>query len=158
MVICNAEARHIPGMIRLLRQVGSIHAQGRPDLFREGAQKYKEAQLEAILADPNSPIFIAEEAGRVLGYCFCQKNIVAGNACVNGRRELYIDDLCVDEACRGKHVGQALYRHTQSWAKAQGFAYITLHVWSFNESAEKFYRSLGMENRYICMEQKLEEQ
>ena len=59
MVIIPAEKRHIPGMIRLLRQVGAIHAQGRPDLFQKGAQKYNEAQLEALLADPNSPIFIA---------------------------------------------------------------------------------------------------
>ena len=157
MHICPAEKRHIPGMIALLKQVGQVHAEGRPDLFRQGAQKYNESQLEAILADENRPIFIAEEEGRVLGYCFCRFDEVEENACVNGRRELYIDDLCVEETCRGKHIGQTLYRHIQPWANQQGFDYITLHVWCFNESAEKFYRSLGMKNRYICMEQKLEE-
>ena len=101
MIIVPAKENHIPGMIRLLRQVGAIHAEGRPDLFRSGAQKYNEAQLRAILQDNNSPIFIAEEDGQVLGYCFCQYQTVAENACVNGRRELYIDDLCVDETARG---------------------------------------------------------
>lgn len=157
MHICPAQTPHIPGMIRLLQQVGQVHAEGRPDLFRQGAQKYNESQLEAILADENRPIFIAEEEGRALGYCFCRFDEVEENACVNGRRELYIDDLCVEETCRGKHIGQAIYRHIQHWARQQGFHYITLHVWSFNENAEKFYRSLGMESRYICMEQKLEE-
>lgn len=157
MVICIAEKRHIPGMICLLRQVGQLHAEGRPDLFCTGAQKYNEEALEAMLADPNRPIFIAEEEGRVLGYVFCQCETVEGNGCLCGRRELYIDDLCVDEGCRGQHIGQRLYRHAESWAKAQGFQYITLHVWGFNESAERFYRNLGMENRYICMEQKLED-
>ena len=156
MVICNAEKRHIPGMIRLLRQVGAIHAQGRPDLFCQGAQKYNEAQLETLLADPSRPIFIAEE-DEVLGYCFCQRQTIEENACVKGRKELYIDDLCVDATARGRHVGTALYGHVQDWAKAEGFAYITLHVWSFNENAEKFYRAMGMENRYICMEQTLED-
>ena len=157
MVICQAENRHIPGMIRLLQQVGAIHAQGRPDLFRDGAQKYNEEELNSLLADPNRPIFIAEEEGRVLGYCFCRLDTIQGNACLGARKELYIDDLCVDETCRGRHIGQSLYQHTTTWAKARGFDYITLHVWSFNEGSEKFYRSLGMENRYICMEQKLED-
>ena len=157
MFICQAEKRHIPGMIALLRQVGAIHAEGRPDLFRAGAQKYNEAQLEELLADPNSPIFIAEAEGKVLGYCFCQKQMVEENACLKGRKELYIDDLCVDEGYRGMHVGSRLYRHVQAWAKTQGFDHITLHVWSFNENAKKFYRAMGMENRYICMEQTLED-
>ena len=156
MHICPAQTRHIPGMIDLLKQVGQVHAEGRPDLFRQGAQKYNEAQLEAILADEVRPIFIAEEEGRVLGYGFCRKDSIEGNACVCGRKELYIDDLCVDENCRGQHIGQAIYRHIQLWAREQGFDYITLHVWGFNESAEKFYRNLGMDTRYICMEQKLE--
>ena len=157
MQIVFARETHIPGMIRLLRQVGAIHAEGRPDLFRAGAQKYNEAQLAALLQDVSSPIFIAEEAGEVLGLCFCQCQQVVENACVTGRRELYIDDLCVDETARGKHVGAELYRHVQRWAKEQGFDYITLHVWDFHGSAEEFYRRMGMRNRYICMEQKLED-
>ena len=157
MVICQAEKRHIPGMIRLLRQVGDIHGKGRPDLFCQGAQKYNEAQLETLLADPGCPIFIAEQDGEVLGYCFCQKQAVAGNACVTARKELYIDDLCVDQNSRGRHVGLALYQHVRDWAKAEDFDYITLHVWSFNESAKDFYRAMGMNERYLCMEQKLED-
>jgi len=157
MVIVSAENRHIPAMIHLLRQVGGIHAAGRPDLFRSGAQKYDEAQLEILLRDENCPIFIAEDDSGVLGYCFCQCQRVEENACVNGRKELYIDDLCVDEAARGKQVGKALYRHVCRWAKEQGFDYITLHVWDFPGSAEGFYRAMGMKNRYYCMEQRLEE-
>lgn len=157
MTICRAESRHIPGMIALLRQVGSIHAQGRPDLFRAGAQKYNEAELEVILADENRPIFIAEAHGKVQGYCFCVMEEIRGNACVAGRRELYIDDLCVDEGCRGQQVGSALYAHVTEYARHRGCHYITLHVWGFNESAEAFYRKLGMKNRYICMEMPLEE-
>ena len=156
MQIVPAQKRHIPGMIRLLRQVGAIHGQGRPELFRADALKYNEAQLESLLRDENSPIFIAED-GDVLGYCFCQTVEVPGNACVQARRELYIDDLCVDSAARGRGVGEKLYRHVCAWAKAQGFDYITLHVWDFPGSAENFYRNLGMKSRYLCMEQKLED-
>ena len=156
MKILRAEDRHIPGMIKLLRQVGQLHHEGRPDLFRDGAQKYNAEELLAILQDESRPIFIAEEED-VLGYCFCQYQAVEENNCVQGRKELYIDDLCVDEAARGGHVGSRLYRHVTAWAKEQGFDYITLHVWDFPGSAQEFYRNMGMKNRYICMEQKLED-
>ena len=156
MNIIPAEKRHIPGMIRLLRQVGALHAEGRPDLFVKGAQKYDDARLEAILADENSPIFIAEEED-VLGYCFCQVQVVEGNPCILGRKELYIDDLCVDENIRGKQIGSRLYHYVAAWAKERGFDYITLRVWDFPGSAEGFYRNLGMKSRYLCMEQKLED-
>ena len=154
MVIIPAEKRHIPAMLRLLGQVGALHGQGRPELFRSDALKNDASQLEALLQDPGCPIFIAEE-GEVLGYCFCQKQVVEGNRCVCGRKELYIDDLCVDEAARGRGIGRALYEFVRSWAKGEGFDHITLHVWNFPGSAVEFYRSLGMGERYYCMEEKL---
>ncbi len=156
MNIVMAEKKHIPGMLALLRQVGQVHHVGRPDLFRDGAIKYNAEELEALLQDPDSPIFIAEEE-TVLGYCFCQVQIVEGNPCILGRKELYIDDLCVDENIRGKQIGSRLYHHAAAWAKEQGFDYITLRVWDFPGSAEGFYRNLGMKSRYLCMEQKLED-
>ena len=156
MNIVMAEKKHIPGMLRLLRQVGQVHHVGRPDLFRDGAIKYSAEELETLLLDPNCPIFIAEE-GDVLGYCFCQVQIVEETPCILGRKELYIDELCVDENIRGQRIGRRLYHYVTAWAKERGFDYITLRVWDFPGSAEGFYRNLGMKPRYLCMEQKLEE-
>ena len=70
MIIRFAQDRDIPGMIDLLQQVGEVHHQIRPDLFRAGAQKYNEADLAELLQDPERPIFIAEIDGKVAGYCF----------------------------------------------------------------------------------------
>ena len=67
MNIVRAETRHIPGMLRLLGQVGQVHHQIRPDIFRDGALKYDENALEALLRDENRPIFVGEDGGRVLG-------------------------------------------------------------------------------------------
>ena len=51
MEIRFAEIRDSPGMIDLLQQVGEVHHQIRPDLFRGGAQKYDEKALEEILQE-----------------------------------------------------------------------------------------------------------
>ena len=42
--------KDIPGMIGLLQQVGEVHHQIRPDLFRSGAQKYDEEALKQDIA------------------------------------------------------------------------------------------------------------
>ena len=46
-----ATEKDIPQMIDLLRQVGEVHHQIRPDLFRAGAQKYDETALKKLLAE-----------------------------------------------------------------------------------------------------------
>ena len=45
MEIRFAKAQDVPGMIKLLQQVGKVHHEGRPDLFRSNAQKYSPSQL-----------------------------------------------------------------------------------------------------------------
>ena len=44
MNIRPAKVGDIPAIIDLLRQVGQVHHNIRPDIFRDGAQKYDEAK------------------------------------------------------------------------------------------------------------------
>lgn len=156
MKIVQADKQHIPGMLALLCQVGEVHHRGRPDIFRGGALKYDAAALEALLQDEDRPIFIAEEDGRVLGYGFCKVNEYSAHPVFTNYRELYIDDICVDENCRGQGVGSAVYQAIRRYAKEQGFYNITLNVWSFNESAMAFYEKCGMKPQRVFMETILE--
>ena len=142
----------IPGIIDLLKQVGQVHHLGRPDIFRAGAQKYNEQQILAMLDKPTDPIFVACEDGKVLGYCFCQFKTTQNDPVIADFTTCYIDDLCVDENCRGKHVGKTLYEHTCRYAKEQGCYSVTLNVWSCNESAMRFYEKLGLKPQKVGME------
>ena len=151
-----AQEKDIGGILCLLRQVGQVHHEIRPDLFRPGAIKYTEGELEAILADESRPIFVGTEEDKVLGYCFCQLREYRGSTVLTDRKELYIDDLCVDEKARGKHVGSALYDYAVKYAKQIGCDTLTLNVWCGNDSAMAFYESRGLKPRNIHMEAKLE--
>jgi ribosomal protein S18 acetylase RimI-like enzyme len=152
MEISLAGKTDIDGINRLLRQVLDIHHAGRPDLFRVGAKKYTDAQLEALFCDPDRPIFLAKsENGEVLGYAFCILQQI-GNEILTDIRSLYIDDLCVDETVRGQKIGKALYDHVCAYAKAIGCYNVTLNVWACNESARRFYEKLGMQIQKIGME------
>lgn len=152
MTICQANTTHISGMLNLLRQVGQVHRDIRPDIFRDGAQKYDEAALVDILSDEKRPIFVADEDGKVAGYCFCVIKAYRGSGVQTERTELYIDDLCVDKNCRGKGIATALYRHTCAYARELGCTFITLNVWCGNDGAMTFYKKMGMKERSITME------
>ena len=147
-----AEIRDIPGMIDLLQQVGEVHHQIRPDLFRGGAQKYNEADLQALLADPQRPILIADIDGHVAGYAFCILQVTENNPVLCDRKALYIDDLCVDETIRGKGVAKALYARVVEYARELGCDAVPLNVWCGNDGAMKFYDKAGLKPQTIGME------
>ena len=147
-----AQVRDIPDMIELLRQVGEVHHQSRPDLFRAGAQKYDEAALEKLLADPNRPILAAVEKGALLGYAFCILQVTEGDPVLRDRKVMYIDDLCVDETRRGQGVAGALYRAGCDYARELDCDAVTLNVWCGNDRAMAFYEKCGLKPQKVGME------
>ena len=152
MEIRFAKAQDVPGMIKLLRQVGRVHHEGRPDLFRCNAQKYSASQVLEMLDKKDAPIFVAVEENKVLGYGFCIMEQFREHSVMNDRLTLYIDDLCVLEECRGKHIGSAIYQEILRYAKYRGCYNVTLNVWSCNESAMKFYETMGLKPQKVGME------
>lgn len=155
MEIRFANRSDIPGITALLLQVGEVHHQIRPDIFRSGALKYDEDALPELLKDEKRPVFVAAEADFVVGYCFCAIRDYRGSGVSTDRMEIYIDDLCVDEGHRGQGVASALYAHVCEYAKGLGCAFITLNVWCGNETAMAFYQKSGLTPRNMTMEMKL---
>ena len=160
MDIRRATDADIPQVLDLLVQVCNVHANGRPDLFVRDTTKYTADELSQIFRDDSAPVFVAVEpadandpaAGeRVLGYAFCIYQDWNGNN-ATGVRTLYVDDICVDAAARGKHVGTSLYNHVIDFARGEGFHNVTLNVWSCNPGALKFYEAMGMKPQKIGME------
>ena len=143
----------IPRLIQLLFQVDMVHHLARPDIFKGPATKYSEAELETILADDDAPVFVCEDgSGTVLGHAFCVRKQVKGDSVLTDIPTLYIDDICVDEAARGRRVGKALYDHVIAYARENGYYNVTLNVWSCNPTAMRFYEAMGMTPQKIGME------
>ena len=103
-----AEERDIPAIMELLKQVCKVHHDGRPDLFRL-ATKYTEDELRAILENDDTPVFVCTDGvGRVLGHGFCVLQRPGNTRLLTDILTLYIDDICVDEAARGRRCAAAL--------------------------------------------------
>ena len=147
-----AMEKDIPKMGDLLCQVDLVHHRGRPDIFKVG-RKYSDDELRELLQDASRPILVAvDEQDEVMGYCFCIFQQHLDNSVLTDIKTLYIDDLCVDEALRGKHIGKELYHAAVELAKREGCYNLTLNVWSCNPSALKFYESCGLVPQKIGME------
>jgi len=152
-MIRRAENRDIPRIIRLLGQVLEIHALIRPDIFIPETTKYTADELKEILSDDSRPVFVAtDDNDECIGYAFCMIREQPFSTNMIPFTSLFIDDLCVDSSCRGKHVGRELFEFVKDEAKRLGCYEVTLNVWEGNDSAIEFYKRSGMKVKEYQME------
>ena len=132
-----AEEKDIDSVIKLLTQVLNIHAKIRPDIFIGGTTKYTKEELMEIFNDANRPVYVAVDENDSVMVPF---------------DSLFIDDLCVDQNIRGKHVVQKIFEHVKEEAKKMGCYEVTLNVWEGNDTARRFYEKMGMVPKETQME------
>ena len=127
-------------IIRLARvedaeRVAALAAQlGYPALLEE-TQSY----LARIAREPAHVVYVAVEDGRVVGW-------IHARAMLQNVQAAEIEGLVVDEACRGRGIGQLLTRASEQWMRERGCgtAYVRSDV--IRERAHRFYEGLGYEN------------
>ena len=156
MNIRMADQGDIKEILDLLSEVLEIHAKLRPDFFIGGKTKYTYGELFEMMGDNARPIYVAEVDGSVAGYIFCE---IKDNPPTNntyGGKELYIDDLCVDEKFRGKGIAESLLEFVKNEAVSNKFTCITLNVWHGNVRAERFYEKMGFFPRKTMLGMKLD--
>ena len=147
-----ARERDIPKIGELLSQICLVHHNGRPDIFKVG-RKYSDDELTALISDTSRPILVCvDENDEVMGYCFCIYQQYKDSSVLTDIKTLYIDDLCVDEKLRGRHIGTELYQAAVKLARDSGCYNLTLNVWSCNPSALRFYEAQGLVPQKIGME------
>lgn len=152
-MIRRANEKDLKEINNLLMQVLEVHHKGRPDIFKGGTKKYTDEELLKIIENDNTPVFVYEEAEKIEGYCFCIFQQHINNNILTDIKTLYIDDLCIDENSRGKHIGTKLYEFVKAFAKEKGCYNVTLNVWSLNEGAMSFYEKCGLKPQKIGMEE-----
>ena len=157
ITVREAEEKDAEQIWRLLHQILEVHAAIRPDIFAAGTSKYTVDEVKELIADGTRRSFVADNGGAVLGYALCVLKEPSDHANTVPVRTLYIDDLCVDEPCRGRRIGARLFEHVKAEAKRMGCSYVTLNVWEDNGAAKAFYDKMGMKTRLTQMELKIDE-
>lgn len=155
MSIRKANINDANGINALLYQVQDVHANGRPDIFIKGTKKFKDEELIEILNGNDLIFYVYEANKKILGY-ICIKIIIESESFSKyARKELYIEDLCVDEKYRHQGIAKELYDYIIELAKKEGCSHITLNVWELNKNAKEFYKKMGMNPLKTIMEFKL---
>ena len=152
MNIRNAENKDAKRIVNLLSQVLELHAEIRPDIFQTGTTKYTENEVEGLIKSESRRTYVAVDDNDVLiGFALCEVRNIASHNMVP-RKEMHIDDICVDGSARGQHIGSQLFDHVKREAKKLGCYEITLNVWEGNNSAKAFYDKMQMKPKSTTME------
>ncbi|KQM68030.1 GNAT family acetyltransferase [Sphingomonas sp. Leaf17] len=133
-VIRPATPADMPTILRFVRELATFERA--PD-----AVLATEAMLTDALFGPHpaAEAVIAETDGASLGFALFFHNFSTWE----GRRGLYLEDLYVTPAARGRGIGKALLRHLAALAVARGCARFEWSVLDWNADAIAFYRSVG---------------
>ncbi len=100
-----------------------------------------EAMIEAALSSATTHCEIAEWNGELAGQALWFTNF----STFRGRSGLYLEDLYVRPAFRGRGIGKALLAHLARLCAERGWPRMEWVVLDWNQSAIDFYRSLGAE-------------
>lgn len=117
---------------RLLHEVEATEAELRAGLF--GGRR-----PDGTPVPPRAHAVLAEAEGRAVGLGLWFYNY----STFTGRPGLYVEDVFVEPAHRGRGIGLAIFRHLARRALAEGCARMEWSVLDWNEPAIRFYRALG---------------
>jgi ribosomal protein S18 acetylase RimI-like enzyme len=103
------------------------------------------AGLEAIVATPETALFVARVDGRIVG------SLTLAFYRIPTGLKAWIEDVVVDDAARGHGVGEALNRAALDEARRRGAKDVSLTSRPSREAANRLYLRLGFEPRTTNM-------
>lgn len=137
---------------KFVYQVHELHYKNRPDIYIDGNPLPLE-YFNKVINDDNAFNYVYEEDNKIYGLLMVTKCTNRSIPILKQRTTYFIDDIVVDKSSRGKGIGKKLYYFLKEEATKENIDAIELNVWAFNESAIKFYESLGMSVKNMKLEQ-----
>ena len=100
-----------------------------------------EQTLRAVLDDSASRLYLLEEENRVVGM------LTLGIYVSPTGSKGWIEDVVVDDACRGRGYGRMLVAHAIEEARKAGVAQLMLTSNPLRVAANKLYQAMGFERK-----------
>lgn len=131
-------------------KIQSMHALSRPDILPE-IEIMTKKQFKERIKIKNFVGIAAYENNALCGYCFCRIKTFTSKTNSNCK-SLWIDEFFVCEKFRKAGYGKQLFEKIKEVAREKSCNTIEFDVWEFNETAQKFYDSLGCKTQKITKE------
>ncbi len=133
VVIRKAESRDVPRMLALVRELATFEKE--PEAVTVTEEHMREAGFGPR---PVWVGWVAEAEGLVQGMAVCYERYSTWRG-----RCLYLEDIVVTEAARGRRIGERLFKACASYALQQGHHHMLWQVLDWNTEAMRFYVRLG---------------
>lgn len=136
----------------LAKQIHDLHVSWRPDIFEPAAEMYPEERFRDAVQQRQ--LYVARVGGLIAGYALLKMRSYDWPGVVR-RKVMEVEELCVDENCRGQGIGTEMLAEIRALAKAFGCTDLQLSVYPQNDDAVGFYQKCGFTIRTIGMQRKV---
>lgn len=131
-----------PLAVKIFNDTFAANPLNKPEDMQAYISKFMSvAAFAQELADVNSIFFIAEIAGKMIGYAKLQEH--STEDCISDKNPIELCRLYVAHEFHGAGIAQKLMNECFAEAKRKNFQTMWLGVWEFNFRAQKFYEKLG---------------
>ncbi len=133
-VIRDAAPQDCADIARLVRALAEYER-----LAHEAVATEEDFARQLFGAPPAARAAVADRAGRVVGIAIWFHNFSTFTC----RPGLYVEDVFVEPEQRGLGIGRAFFRYMARHAVSAGCSRMDWSVLDWNETAIRFYRSMG---------------
>lgn len=136
----------------LALQAHGMHVSWRPDLYERMEEPYSEERFRAAVKERS--LYVARVCGAIAGYVAVQIRNYDWPGVVK-RKVMLIEEICVDELCRGQGIGTEMMMELHALARAFGCRDLQLNVSAHNDEAVGFYQKCGFAIQNIGMQKQI---
>lgn len=119
-----------------------FHYNGRPDVFSNKSDEELKSSLLKELKELN---FLVLEDSSIKGY-------ITYHIKDKHDKILWVDQLIIDESCRGKGYGKKLMDEVEKIAKEENCKRLGLDCWTFNNNTIDMYKHIGFKEQRVIFE------
>lgn len=135
------DADHISALNAYVQR---LHADMLPNYFKPpSATTFPPDYVLELMAKPDTVIFLAELAGRVVGYLYADVAPAMETSSTYTFKRFYIHHVAVAPDAQGHGCGTALVNAAKQEARRRGIPRLALATWDFNRRAQRFFESQG---------------
>ena len=149
MVIKKAKMMDFEEIHSIFEEVHDLHQQNEPNTFKK-TDPFTKEEFKSLLQDKQNFFLIAEEI-KIIGFINAFILEREGRH-TKHKKTMHIEQLGVKKGEHNRGIGTKLIEEIKHIAKENNCDNIILDVWSFNDSAIKFYNKNGFKEKKIKME------
>lgn len=139
-------------MLKIYDELDEMHRVEHPTIFikPEGDARPLE-YIQNLIEDENKYLVIAEVDDQLIGFAECAVLESSTFPVVRKRKWVELNSLVVSKNYQGKGIGKKLLNEVTKWSKEKEINRMELKVFSFNTSADEFYKKAGFKDLYSKM-------